>query len=271
MTIGSHEDLERATLDDVKKFFERWYGPENAVLAIAGDIDLAGARALAEKWFGAIPGGKKPVAPEPAPKPLEGEKRVTMEDRVQLPRVYVAWQTPKVFAEGDAALGIAGQVLADGKSARLQKRLVMDERIAQTVSAGQDAQALAGMFLVVATPKPGVPVERILAEIDEEIARLQATPPTDVEVQRAKNKVESGAIFSLEPVGGFGGRAATLADYYLRAGDPGFLPKDLARYRAVTPADVSAAARTWLRKDARVVLTVVPGGAPAAEASGADR
>ncbi|HVI96175.1 MAG TPA: insulinase family protein, partial [Anaeromyxobacter sp.] len=85
------------------------------------------------------------------------------------------------------------------------------------------------------------------------------------------NKVESGAIFSLEPVGGFGGRAATLADYYLRAGDPGFLPKDLARYRAVTPADVSAAARTWLRKDARVVLTVVPGGAPAAEASGADR
>jgi len=271
MTIGSHEDLERATLDDVKQFFERWYGPENAVLAIAGDIDLAGARALAEKWFGAIPGGKKPVAPEPAPKPLEGEKRVTMEDRVQLPRVYVAWQTPKVFAEGDAALGIAGQVLADGKSARLQKRLVMDERIAQTVSAGQDAQALAGMFLVVATPKPGVPVERILAEIDEEIARLQATPPTDVEVQRAKNKVESGAIFSLEPVGGFGGRAATLADYYLRAGDPGFLPKDLARYRAVTPADVSAAARTWLRKDARVVLTVVPGGAPAAEASGADR
>ena len=272
MTIGSHEDLERATLDDVKQFFERWYGPENAVLAIAGDIDLAGARALAEKWFGAIPGGKKPVAPEPAPKPLEGEKRVTMEDRVQLPRVYVAWQTPKVFAEGDAALGIAGQVLADGKSARLQKRLVMDERIAQTVSAGQDAQALAGMFLVVATPKPGVPVERILAEIDEEIARLQATPPTDVEVQRAKNKVESGAIFSLEPVGGFGGRAATLADYYLRAGDPGFLPKDLARYRAVTPADVSAAARTWLRKDARVVLTVVPSGAPgAAEAPGADR
>jgi zinc protease len=274
MTIGSHEDLERASLADVKQFFERWYGPENAVLAIAGDIDLPGARALAEKWFGAIPGGKKPSAPEPAPRPLDGEKRVTMEDRVQLPRVYIAWQTPKVFADGDAALGIVGQVLSDGKSARLVKRLVMDERIAQTVSAGQDAQALAGMFLVVATPKPGVPVERILAEIDEEIARLQAAPPRDVEVQRAKNKIESGAIFSLEPVGGFGGRAATLADYYLRAGDPGYLPKDLARYRAVTPADVSAAARTWLRKDARVVLTIVPGAgeaAPAAAAPGSSR
>jgi zinc protease len=263
MTIGSHEDLERATLQDVKDFFERWYGPHNAVLAIAGDIDPARTRTLVERWFGGIPGAAKPPAPAPAPKPLEAEKRVSMEDRVQLPRIYVAWQTPKVFADGDAAMGVVGQVLTDGKSARLVKRLVMDERIAQTVSAFQDGQALAGMFLVVATPKPGVPVERLLREIDEEIARVQAEPPSDVEVQRAKNKIESSAIFSLEPVGGFGGRAATLADYYLRAGDPGFLQKDLARYRALTPADVSAAARKWLRKDARVVLTVLPSGAPA--------
>ncbi len=258
MTIGSHEDLEKATLQDVKEFFERWYGPQNAVLVVAGDIDPARTRAAVERWFGGIPGGAKPSAPAPAPRPLEREQRVTMEDRVQLPRIYVAWQTPKLFADGDAALGVVGQVLSDGKSARLVKRLVMVERIAQSVSAGQDAQALAGMFLVVATPKPGVPVERLLAEIDEEIARLQKEPPTDVEVQRAKNKIEAGAIFSLEPVGGFGGRAATLADYYLRAGDPGFLPKDLARFRALTPADVSAAARTYLRRDARVVLVVTP-------------
>jgi zinc protease len=266
MTIGSHEDLEAATLDDVREFFARWYGPENAVLSIAGDLDPARTRALVEKWFAGLPGKQKPAHEPPAPKPLAEEKRVTMEDRVQLPRLYLAWQTPKVFAPGDAALDLVGQILTDGKSARLVKRLVMDEQIAQGVSAGQSSQALAGMFLVVATPKPGVAVDRLLREIDEELARLAKEPPTPVELERAKNKIESGAVFGLEPVGGFGGRAATLANYYLRAGDPGYLEKDLARYRVVTAADVSEAVRTFLRKDARVVLTVTPaaGAAPAA-------
>jgi zinc protease len=266
LPIGSHEDLQAATLEDVKDFFTRFYGPENAVLAVAGDVEAAGARALAEKWFGPIPGKAPPAHQKPQPVPISGEKRVSMDDRVQLPRLYVAWQTPKVFAPGDAALDLVGQILSDGKSARLVKRLVMDERIAQDVSAGQMSQALGSMFLVVATPKPGVPLERLEKEIDEEIARLAAAPPTDEELQRAKNKLEAGAIFGLEPVGGFGGRAATLAGYYLRAGDPGYLDEDLARYRRATPADVSDAARRFLRKDARVVLTVLPRaeGAPAA-------
>jgi zinc protease len=266
LPIGSHEDLQAATLEDVKDFFTRFYGPENAVLAVAGDVEAAGARALAEKWFGPIPGKAPPAHQKPQPVPISGEKRVSMDDRVQLPRLYVAWQTPKVFAPGDAALDLVGQILSDGKSARLVKRLVMDERIAQDVSAGQMSQALGSMFLVVATPKPGVPLERLEKEIDEEIARLAAAPPTDEELQRAKNKLEAGAIFGLEPVGGFGGRAATLAGYYLRAGDPGYLDEDLARYRRATAADVSDAARRFLRKDARVVLTVLPRaeGAPAA-------
>ncbi len=263
LPIGSHEDLKAATLQDVKDFFTQFYGPENAVLAIAGDVDTARARALAEKWFGSLPGKPPPPHQKPEPVPLSAEKRVGMQDDVQLPRVYIAWQTPKELAPGDAALDLVGQVLSDGKSARLVKRLVMDERIAQDVMAGQMSEELASTFIVIATPKPGVPVDRLEKEIDEEIARLAAQPPTDVEVQRAKNKIEAGAIFGLEPVGGFGGRAATLANYYLRAGDPGFLEKDLARYRAVTPAEVSDAARRFLRKDARVVLTVTP--RPAAE------
>jgi zinc protease len=134
----------------------------------------------------------------------------------------------------------------------------MDERIAQSVFAGQMSQALASMFLVVATPKPGVTLERLERAVDEEIARLAATPPSDEELQRAKNKLEAGAIFGLEPVGGFGGRAATLAGYYLTTGDPGYLEEDLERFRRVTPADVSSAVRESLRKDARVVLGVVP-------------
>jgi zinc protease len=270
MTIGSHEDLEAATLEDVRQFFERWYGPENAVLSIAGDIDPARTRALVERWFAGIPGKARPVHQRPEPQPLAQEKRVTMDDRVQLPRLYLAWQTPKVFAPGDAALDLLGQILTDGKSARLVKRLVMDEQIAQGVSAGQSSEALAGMFLVVATPKPGVTVARLEKEIDEELARIAKEPPTAVELERAKNKIEAGAVFGLEPVGGFGGRASTLANYYVRAGDPGYLEQDLARYRLATAEDVSAAARTFLRKDARVALTVVPAAgasAPAAEGS----
>jgi zinc protease len=269
MPIGSHEDLKAASLQDVQDFFKRFYGPENAVLAIAGDVDTARARVLVERWFGGIPGKPPPAHQQPAPVPLTQEKRVTMEDRVQLPRLYIAWQTPKVFAPGDAALDLAGQVLTDGKSARFVKRLVMDERIAQDVSAGQMSQTLGSMFLVVATPKPGVTLERLEKEIDEELARLAAEPPAAAELERAKNKIESGAIFGLEPVGGFGGRAATLAGYYLRTGNPGYLPQDLARYRDATAADVSAAVKQYLRKDARVVLYVLPSSTPRAAAGAA--
>jgi zinc protease len=269
MPIGSHEDLKAASLEDVQAFFKRFYGPENAVLAIAGDVDTTKTRALVEKWFGGIPGKPPPVHQKPDPVPLTQEKRVTMEDRVQLPRLYVAWQSPKVFAPGDAALDLAGQVLTDGKSARLHKRLVMDERIAQDVSAGQMSQALGSMFMVVATPKPGVSLERLEKEIDEELAKLAAEPPSAAELERAKNKIEAGSIFGLEPVGGFGGRAATLAGYYLRTGNPGYLAEDLARYRDATAADVSAAVRQYLRKDARVVLSVVPSATPRAAAPSA--
>jgi len=271
LPIGSHEDLAAATLGDVKEFFTRFYGPENAVLVLAGDVGIAEARALSEKWFGAIPGKAPPVHEKPEPPPLPEERRVTMEDRVQLPRLYMAWRTPKVYAPGDAELDFAGQILTSGKSARLVKRLVMDERIAQDVWAGQMSQALASTFFLVATPKPGVSLERLEREIDEELARLAAEPPSEEELQRAKNKIEAGAIFGLEPVGGFGGRAATLASYYLLTGDPGYLAEDLARYRRPTPADVSRMVGRHLRKDARVVLTVTPRAEPAAATKGGGR
>jgi zinc protease len=188
---------------------------------------------------------------------------MTMEDRVQLPRLYLAWQTPRVFAPGDAALDVLGQILSDGKSARLTERLEMRERIAQGVSAGQSSMALGSFFLVVATPKPGVPLDRLEREIDEELARIAAEPPSQAELARARNKIEATAVFDLESVAN---RAATLARYTLLTGDPGYLELDLLRYREVTAADVSAAARTFLRKEARVVLQVVPaeGAGPAA-------
>jgi zinc protease len=269
LPIGTEKDVEAATLPEVREFFQRWYGPENAVLAIAGDFDPEEAKALVQRWFGSIPARVKPVRTIPDPKPLTAEKRITMEDHVQLPRLYIAWQTPRVYAPGDAALDVLGDILSEGKSARLVERLEMKERIAQGVSAGQSSMALAGEFMVVATPKPGVTLERLEREIDEEIARIAAEPPSALEVERARSKILAGAIFGLEAVGGFGGRAATLANYTVRTGDPGYLERDLARYRAVTAADVSAAARTYLRKDARVVLQVIPARSPAKRATSA--
>jgi zinc protease len=260
LPIGSHEDLAAASLDDVRAWFRSWYGPNNASLAIAGYFDPRQARRLVEKWFGPIPAGPAPVHARPVPRPLDGEKRLSVEDDVQLPRLHLAWQGPAEYRPGDAELEIAADVLASGKSSRLVRRLVMEERVAQSVWAEQQGLSLAGSFLVVATPKPGQDLVRLLAAIDEEIARLCTAPPSVEEVERSKNRVESAAVFALEQVGGFGGRAASLNRYYFETGDPGFLPRDLARYRAVTPEGVRAAAARWLGK-ARVVVTVVPRGA----------
>jgi zinc protease len=258
LPIGSHEDLTAASLEDVKAFFRQHYGPENASLAIAGDFDPAQAKRWVERWFGGIPRGPAKPTARVEPKQLDAEKRIGMEDEVQLPRLYLAWQAPPVLHPDDAPLVLLGMALSSGKSARLVKRMVMDEQIAQSVSAGQQGQMLAGMFVVVATPKPGKGLDQLEKEIDEEIVRVQKAPLSADELTRAKNKVESMAVFALEPVGGFGGRAAMLNEYQMIAGDPGYLPKDLARYRDATAEQVQGAAARWLRRDGRVVLRVTP-------------
>ncbi len=264
--IGSHEDLQAASLADVREFFQRWYGPANASLAIVGDIDPVRTRALVEKYFGHIPRSDPPRRAPPVPRLLEGERKVTIEDDVQLPRLYLAWQTPKEYADGDDALSLLADVLAGSKSSRLVRRLVMEERIAQSVMGGQQSQALAGMFVFVASPKPGVDPERLRMAIDEEIRRIAREGPTAEELQRARNRVEAQVIFGLEPVGGSGGRAAHLNEYYWETGDPGYLSKDLERFRAITAEDVRAAAERYLANDRRVALTVVPRAAPPAAA-----
>jgi zinc protease len=264
LPIGAARDVEAASLDDVRDFFRRWYGPNNASLAIAGDFDPGQARVLVEKWFGAIPpspaegGPLHPVHAAPVPRPSSGERRVTLEDDVELSRLYLAWPTPKEYAPGDAALDLLASILADGKSARLVKRLVMEDRVAQNVSASEDSQRLGSMFVITATAKPGEGLDSLLTVIDGELARLAAEPPTAVELERAVNKAEAAAIFGLEPVGGFGGRAASLNHYYFETGDPGFFVRDVGRYRALAPDDVRRVAATYLKPEARVVLSVVP-------------
>ncbi len=263
-TIGYMEDLTAASHEDVVEFFRRYYAPNNASLVIAGDIDLAATRALVEKWFGEVKRGEPvlPVAPPPAM--LTGVVRKTMTDRVQLPRLTLAWITPRQFGPGDAELDVAAQVLAGGKNSRLHKRLVYDLQIAQDVSAGQDSAALASTFAieVMVRPQAGTPastlVERVQAIVDEELDRLRAEPPTDREVERARNQMEAAFYASLERVGGFGGRANRLNAYYVATGNPDYVNEDLARYRAITPRDVQAIVSRFLPRDRRVELIVEP-------------
>jgi zinc protease len=257
-TIGYMEDLTAASHEDVVAFFKKYYAPNNASLVIAGDIDFDRTRALVEKWFGPIPAGApvEPVAPPAAI--LTGVKRQTLTDQVQLPRLYLAWLTPRVYAPGDAALDVASSVLAGGKNARLYKRLVYDMQIAQDVSAFQQSGALGSSFMIVATARPGKELAEIQKVIDEELERLRREPPAAREVERAINQVKASFYRRMERVGGFGGKADQLNAYFAAGGDPDYFAEDLARYTSLSASDVQAAIVSWLPADRRVELIVEP-------------
>jgi len=257
--IGSMADLSAASHQDVMDFFRKWYGPANASLVIAGDVDTAEIKRLVEKWFADVPKSEPvdPIAPRPVV--LREEKRAVLEDKVQLPRLYMAWLTPPAFAPGDAALDAVAGVLAGGKNSRLYKRLVYELQVAQDVSAGQGSQGLASTFAVVVTARSGHGLEEIRRLVDEEIAKLQAAPPSERELSRFQNGVEASFFDRLENVGGFGGKADQLNLYYFRTGNPDSFEEDLARYRALAPNDVQAAAFQFLGPG-RVLISVVPEG-----------
>jgi zinc protease len=257
--IGSMADLSAASRQDVVDFFRKWYGPANASVVIAGDVDAKEVRRLAEKWFADVP-PSEPVEPyAPRPVVLREEKRLVLEDDVQLPRLYVAWVTPPALAPGDAALDAVAGVLASGKNSRLYRRLVYDLQVAQDVAAYQGSAALASTFQVVVTARAGRALPEILRLVDEEIARLAQEPPAERELARFLNQTEAGFYDRLERVGGFGGKADQLNAYYVATGNPDFFEEDLARYRALSPSDVQAAASRWLGPG-RVIVSVVPRG-----------
>ena len=256
--IGYMDDLTAASYDDTVEFFKRHYAPSNASLVVAGDIDTATARRLVEKWFSDVKAGPRP---EPTTIPgvaLTEVVRKTITDRVQLPRITLAWLTPRQFAPGDAALDVLADVLAGGRNSRLYKRLVYDMQVAQNVSAFQASRPLSSYFQVEVTPRPGHTVEEMQKVIDEEIARLQKEPPSEREVQRAINTIEASYFNRMERVGGFGGKADLLNSYFSETGNPDWFNEDLGRYRVLAPADIRAAAVAFLPADRRVELTVMP-------------
>jgi zinc protease len=254
--IGSHADIQAANLADVKSFFKTYYRPNNATLVLAGDFDRARAKQLIDKYFGPLARGETPPPVKATQPRITLEKRLVVSDRVELPRVYMAWHTPAIYQPGDAELDLAAHVLAGGKSSRLYKALVYDKQIAQSVTAEQYSLSLGSVFTIEATARPGNSALELEKVIDEEVAKLARTPPTEAELDRARNTFETGLYGRLEKVMGI---ADTLNRYNYLAGDPAYLAKDIARYRTARPADVTRVVQAQLRKQARVVVHAKPG------------
>ena len=259
LTIGAADDIRAMQFEDVQAFFRTYYHPGNASLALAGDIDTAQAFDLAEKYFGEIPGGAPPHAVD-ASATLPGEVRLVLEDRVELPRVYMAWHSPAMFERGDAEADLLSDLLANGKTSRLYRTLVYDERVALDVSAFQHSRELGSFFLLASTAAPGRSLTEIAAIIDMKIQRLVNEGPMDDEMERGAAQAEAHFMYRLQTVGGFGGKSDQLNTYNVFRGDPDFFAADLARYREATRDSVRAAAHDYLAFDRRILLSVVPRG-----------
>jgi zinc protease len=252
--MGSHQDIEAARIDDIREFFRQYYTPNNSSLTITGDFDPAQAKAWVEKYFGSIPSGPPVPKITATTPPITAEKRVKVTDQVELPRVYMGWITPPIFQPGDPESDLLAQILGGGKSSRLYKKLVYEKQIAQDVQVQNSNLRLGSVFELQATAKPGVKPEDLEKAINEELEKLRAEGPTQAELDRARNVVETHVITSLERLGGFGGLADRLNQYNQFLHDPGYLPKDLARYDHATTADLKQIADEKLTTSSRVVV-----------------
>ncbi len=257
--IGSHADIEAAKLSDVREFFRLYYAPNNASLAIVGDIETVKTLDMAEKYFGPIPRGNPVPATTVVTPAITSERRSVVTDKVELPRVYLAWITAPVLTQEDAECDLIAKILGGGKSSRLYKALVYDKRIAQDVSAHQSSLALGSIFNIEATCKPGVSPEELEKAIRQELVLFQDKGPGPDEIERARNKFEASVIRRLETLGGFGGVADRLNQYNHSLGDPGYLAKDLQRYSVAAADSLLSTARERLKREAGVVVYGIPG------------
>ncbi|MDP9416079.1 MAG: insulinase family protein, partial [Pseudomonadota bacterium] len=257
-TIGSMADLSAASLEDVKNWFRQKYGPNNAVLVLAGDVDVPTARRLVTKYFGDIPRGPE-VKPTAADVPtLPAPKSDIMHDRVATTRIYRMWAVPGLTHADAVPLDVAAGVLGGLSSSRLDNALVRQEKIAVAVTASLQPYERVGLFEVTADVKPGVDPALVSRRLDEVIAELVRNGPTADEVQRVATREVSGRISGLEAVGGFGGKAVTLAEGALYARDPEFYKKQLMAFASATPEQVRAVTQRWLSRPV-YALTVAPG------------
>jgi zinc protease len=257
--IGSHADIQAAKLEDVKAFFKQYYTPNNASLAIVGDMDKPATKALVEKYFGSLKRGPDVPRLDVKTPPITAERRIVVPDRVELPKVYMGWLTSPIYTPGDAEADLAARILGGGKSSRLYKKLVYEKQIAQDVTAQQYSLVLGSLFDIEATARPGHTAEEVEAAINEELEAFRRDGPSEKEVERARNGIETRIVSGLETLGGFGGVADRLNQYNHYLGTPDYLAQDIGRYRAATPQSVKDFADRQLSPTARVVAYGVPG------------
>src|SRR5262245_9515068 len=253
--IGSHADLTAANLDDVKQFFRQYYVPANAALTLVGDFQSTDAKQLIDYYFGSIPGGSRAQRPNPtmpAPRAVHLQKT----DEVPLPRIWLAWHSPALFAPGDAELDLLSNVFAAGKSSRLYFPLVYDKKVAKDVAAYQESQALSSVYVVEATAAPGQSVDALYAALVEALKKALSAPPTAAELDRAISAYKKSFYGRIE---GVQSRASTLSTYFLHTGRGDYLQQDLARYVEATPDKVFQAAKRVIDLDRAVRLDIIPG------------
>jgi zinc protease len=258
-TIGHPEHLRATSLDDARAFLTRFYHPGNASLAIAGDITAELAFALAEDLFGRIPPGE-PVTPVSAPVPSARRGRAVLEDRIELPRLYLAWPSPLLFADGDAELDLAADILGNGRTSRLYRRLMHERRLVIELAAAQTSRELAGTFQVLATAAPGHTLDEVHDAVLEEMRRFAEQGPTEAELDRGRAQAEAAFVFRAQTLGGFGGKADQLNAYNIYCGTPDYFARDLDRYLHATSDDLKTAVSAWLDPEEVVALSVVPEG-----------
>ncbi len=256
--IGSMSDLEAASLEDVHVFFSKYYTPSNATLCVAGDVDPAQTLEQVGRLFGEIPAGPtvSPVAPWiPV---LRKPFREIVEDRVQLPRLTLAWPTVCQLSAEDAVLSVLAYILATGKDSRLVRRLQIEENLAQSVWCGHVSGEVAGSFQAVVTVRPGISLDRAEDALWEELERVGRDGVAPEEVRAAVDSLTVGVLKRLQMVGGFGSVSDMLNYYEVFTGDPGGLDRELGRYARVCAEDVVGAARRFLGRDGYAAVSVVP-------------
>jgi zinc protease len=255
--IGYMDHLSNASFDDVVSFFRQYYAPNNASVAIAGDIDIDRAKSLVQEWFADVPAGEAVAERAVQPPTIDATRRIMLEDRVQLPRLYMAWVSPPAYQDNDAAMIALSRLLAGGKNSRLYRRLVYELQIADDVSSFQNGGKLGGEFQVVATARTGHSLEELERVILEEIEKIKAAAPEPRELAGIVNQYEVSFLEQLEVVSA---KADQLNEYLYYTGTPDYFNQDIERFRRLVPQDLSNAARRFLDPDRRVILSIVPNG-----------
>jgi len=255
--IGSHEDLQAASVEDVVTFFDTWYVPNNASLVVAGDIDVAQTKARIQAWFGSLESRPVPERTVPAPLDKPVKSFTEMTDNVPVARSMMLWHTPPAFEPGDATMDVVAAILSGGELGRLNQRLVVQDQVAVQASAAQYSQKLQSMFVVDLIPAEGQELEAIENVAFEEIQRLATDGPTTEEMERVLNQNRVSAIRGLESLDA---RASALNRYWFLTGNADYLATDLGRYDDISVDEIKAAASSLMKERAAVIHVLPEGG-----------